>query len=274
MANLRILYENKLRRALTLTASNAVSTLPVDNLKGGRKTSVYRSTTLTPILTMTFTNLEQFNCLILAFGNVTAAHTVNVKGYTNVADGSPAWTTGDIVAAPYTPTPGDGTTPGVNNFQFNQVPTSVVYFTQNGARKIVVEIKDPTNPAGYVEFAYLLLGTYWSPAKNIGYGASVTPVDRSKSEYDDASNLRTERGTRSRVLAAEFKNMPDADTEKLWDILWYSGTNLPLFISMQPANSTPKSEQMYSMVGKLTKMSRIMLQSFGISGAPIEFQEM
>lgn len=273
MAHTRILSENKLTRALSLVASNQVTSLPASNLRTSRKSSVWRSTTLTPTLTFTFTNLEAFNCLILGPGNVTAAHTINVKGYTNTGDTTPAWQSGAIAAAPYTPPAGDGTTPGVNSFGFNQCPLSVVYFTQQSAREIVVEISDTTNAAGYVEFAFLMAGVYWSPTKNVGYGASVSIVDRSKSEYDDASNLRTDRSTRSRLLTADFKNMPDADTEKLWDILWYNGTHLPMFVSIMPANGTPKSEQMYSMIGKLTKASRIMIQSFGISSAPIEFQE-
>lgn len=276
MANLRIVYDNAVKRA-ALTASTEAGNLLVTNLKNDRKQQVWRATTTSATLTATFEDLELLSCVALPFCNLTSTATMRVRGYTNSGDVVPVFDTGTQLSCAYTPFDlwDWGEQPlGVNAFSYGGAAYAVLWFELASARKIVVDIVDVNNGSGYVESSHFVAGAYWSPQLNADYGASISIIERSKHERNASGDLRTDRGTRSRKVTMDLKMMPPNDRSHMWKLLSGNGMVTSMFLSLLPeAIDDPIGEQMYQIYGRLSQQSKIVMQSFQSYNAPIEIEE-
>lgn len=275
MPNLRVVYDNVVNRA-ALTASSEAGNLVVGNLKNDRKTAVWRTTSKTATLTVVFPEAEIVGCVALPFCNLSATATIRVRGYTNVSDQSPAFNTGpQLACAPAAFGEWDwGALPlGVNAFSYVGGTYGAVWFPLNSVRKLVIDIDDSLSEASYIESARCVIGSYWSPKVNADWGAAIQMVDRSKHERSDASDLRTERGTRSRKINIDLKHMDPSDRAQLWNILGGNGMSYPVFMSLVPESDDPVEEQTYQIYAKLTQQSKVAHQYHRAFQAPLELEE-
>lgn len=273
---LRVLYNNALQRA-TLSASSEAGSLVVDNLRTTIKQEVYRATGTSATLTAIFPAAEFIGCVSFPFCNYTSAASIRVRGYTNVGDASPSFDTGAVLAGQYTPLGlfDWGTQPlGVNAFSYGGAKYATIWFPIKAVKKLVIDIVDTSNPAGYVESGCLVMGSYFSPKKNFDYGASISIIELSKHERNHAGNLRTERGPRSRDMNFDLKYMDKDDRNELWNIFIGNGMTVPMLISLMPEEvGDPIGEQMFQLYGKLSQQSRLTFQSFGTFQAPVKIEE-
>ena len=271
----RILYDNKADTA-TLTASSEAGSLVVANLLTDIKSEVWRSDTDTGAITAVWTDPIYANMAALPFCNLKSTATIRARGYTNAGDASPAVDTGAVLACAYEPL-GNwwGTRPlGVNAFSYGGGAYARVYFTGTTIRKLVIDIDDTGNPAGYIEAARLVTGAYWSPAFNPGYGFELAMGDDSKHERDDGGNLRTSRGASFRTLPIPLEYMQTADRARLYEIKRGNGMARPVFVSLFPGNNAdPQLEQAHQIYGKLVSPGGIALPMFNTYSGALEVQE-
>lgn len=137
---------------------------------------------------------------------------------------------------------------------------------------LAIDVADPTNSSN-VEASRMVAGPYWSPKYNAQYDLPLTPVDRSVNRYNDAGDLISLRGTRSRKLSVSLAGMPQTDRDILWDILWGNGCTVPVICSIFPNDSSGKQERMYQIYGKLPTMSPLTTQFINQFSNVLELEE-
>lgn len=275
MSNLRIIYDNAADRA-ALTASSQAGALGAAALLTDEKTEVLRSAGTELTITATLPVGEIVGGVVLPFCNLTSNAKIRVRGYTAPADTVPVIDTGLVLACAYT-SPGNddiGDTPlVVNAYSYGGGTYARVWFPRDTARKFVIDISDPDNPAGYVEFARLVLGNYWSPERNASYGAGVTPVDTSTQYRTDGGSQRVERGAAYNTIQLQLDAMTPRDRANFWRIARGCGTWKPIFTSLYPESEDPELEQTHQVYGRLSGLSAIESPTYRTYATQINQEE-
>lgn len=280
MPNLRILYDNVADEASSLTADSTSGTLVAANMLTDIKSEVHRSVGTSVRYTLEWTGVQTLNAVVLPFCNLTSTATVQARVYTNTADvvgtATPAVDSGAVLACAYAPLGSWGwgaAVLGVNAFSYGGASYGRVYFTATQGKKLVIDIVDTNNTAGYIESARIVTGAYWSPAINPAHGSSISPKSNTTHKRTDAGDLRTERRPTSRSLRFDLSVITDeADRATVYDILVGNGMSRPVFVSLFPADAEPRLEQSHQIYGKLND-SALSHPSYGIFAAPLEFEE-
>lgn len=288
MPNLRMVYDNAVQRA-TITASSEAGTLLASNLKTQRKSSVWRSVGITATLTATWASPELISMASLPFCNLSSAATIRVRGYTEVADTTPVFDTGTLLAVP--PINFDqfdwGSEPlgvnafsyagaglhGVNGFPYGGGSYATVWTTLTVVKKVVVDIDDPFSEDGYLEAAIFVAGKHWSSKYNPDYGLQLLVQDSSKHERNDAGDLMTTRGTRNGKLTMNMGNMPPADRNQMLNIVKGNGMPKPIFVSVFPDADDTIQDQHYQMLCKLSTTSPLNHPSYNTYATSIDLEE-
>jgi len=276
MANLRILHDNAANRVSSLSASTTSGSLAAANLLTDRKAEVHRATATSVTYTAIWTTAELMNMVCLAYTNYTSTATIRVRAYSDSADVSPAVDTGTVLACGYSPLglwPW-GTVPlGVNAFSYGGGTYARAYFTAGAYEKLVIDIVDVDQPLSYVEAARLIVGAYWSPEYNPGYGATARVNDTTANSRSQSGDLRSDVGTVSRSLPVDLERIVPTDRARLWNILRGSAKSGPVFISLFPEDDDPELEQAHQLYGKLASDLAISHPMFGNFSAPLEVEE-
>ena len=277
MANLRILHDNAANRVSSLSASTTSGSLAAANLLTDRKAEVHRATATSVTYTAIWTTAELMNMVCLAYTNYTSTATIRVRAYSDSADVSPAVDTGAVLACGYSPLglwPW-GTVPlGVNAFSYGGGTYARAYFTPGDYEKLVIDIVDVDQPLSYVEAARLIVGAYWAPEYNPGYGATARVNDTTANSRSQSGDLRSDVGTVSRSLPVDLERIVPTDRARLWNILRGSAKSGPVFISLFPEDDDPELEQAHQLYGKLASDLAISHPMFGNFSAPLEVEEM
>jgi hypothetical protein len=281
MPNIRILYENVADDCSSIVADSTSGTLVAANLLTDIKTEVHRSTSTTVRYTLEWASLQTLNMAALPFCNLTSTATIRARLYTNTSDvvgvATPAVDSGTVLACAYA-TLGSwawGAAPlGVNAFSYGGAAYGRVYFTAAQGRKLVVDVVDVDNTAGYIDAARMVTGSYWTPDKNPAYGAGIAPKSNTQGRRTDSGDLRTERRPQHRVLKMDLHFIAlEEDRATVYDLLVGNGMTRPVFVSLFPADANPRREQAHQVYGKLVD-SAMTAPHFGVFAAPLEIEEL
>lgn len=276
MANMRVVYDNAADRCASLVASSTAGTLAVSNLQNDLKSQVWRSTSNTSILTLTWTSAEQISCVALPFTNLTASATIRVKLYTETADVTPVLDTGNVFACPSSQGyQADLDVPlGVNYFAYGGYSYADIFFAATSAKKIEVILIN-TGASGYVEAARLVVGKYWSPANNVeNESPKVAIQEDSKHERADSGDLHTDRGPMYRKLTFDLGLMTSSDRNYVWRILRGNGMSKPVYLNLIPDSTDVFDESIHSVFGKLASNSAIQYKLMGQYATSLQFEEL
>lgn len=277
MPNLRIISDNAADRATLTASSQASADMAVANLRTDIKTHVWRSTGTTATLTATWSALETIGGVVLPFCNLTPLATIRVRGYSAVGDAVPLFDTGvvDACPGPVLGLWGWGAAPlGSNAFAYGGGTYGRVWIPVPGAvRKLVVDISDPTNPAGYIEAARLVCGAYWEPQYNASYGAPLTMADGTTLVETAAGDLMPDIGTRRRVQSIDLSMIPAHDRAAFWDIVNSCGLAKPMLFSLYPNGADAKLEQAHQLYCRLDEPATVSTPHFQRYATTIKFKE-
>lgn len=275
MSNLRILYDIASDRA-TLTASTTAGSLVVDNLKSNHKSLVWRSTSTTASLTATWTTPEFVGCIAIPFCNFTSTATIRVRVYTDAAGNELVFDTGVVLACPYSPLGAFkwGEEPiGVNSYTYGGGTYASVWTPIKTARKVVIDIVDDGNPAGYLDCGRLVVGGYWTPIYNPQYSATATSQDTSRQYRTEAGELLSDIGTVSKRLNINLSILVPSDRAAFWRSIRNVGMSKPIFVSLFPDDPDSELEQTHQIFGKLPTLGAISASSYNLYSAPLEVEE-
>lgn len=286
MANLRIIYNNSLDRVTTLVASSTAGSLSTANLLTDLKSQVWRSTSTTATLTMTWAVAEPLAGVILPFTNLTSTATMRVRGYADPSDSSPAIDTGAVLASPagLFGSPGDwGTTPlgtnsyipgGVNTFNYGGGSAAYTWFAVTNIKKVVIDFVDTDNTAGYIEASRLVIGSYWEAERAPDYGGvSLAVNETTKTERSEAGDYRTDRGAMSRALTINFPLLTVDDRDHIYRITRLNGMTKPMLVSLVPGSTDIGEEQIFMVYGYMSKSSALQYQYFNQFASNVTIEE-
>lgn len=279
MSNFRMIHDNAAKRAILTASSNASASMNVANLVKSLKGRGWRSASAAAadtILTFQFAAATQIGGFALAFSNATAALTAQVDVYTEPGDASPAFTTGAVLGCPqivYGLPSWGAAGLGVNAYAYGGFSHVRVWFPHIVGKKFVVRLVDTANPAGYLEAAYAVLGRYWEGEKNVDYGATVTPIDRSENSYNDAGDLITEKKGKSLGLTFSLSNLSQAERNVFWGAVRSNGKSEPIWFSQYPDDADPALEQSHQSLFKLLDDPAMASPSFQQWATTVKFGE-
>lgn len=276
MNNLRIIHDNAGDRAV-LTASSQAGALGPANLQHEGKYDVLRSLGQALTITATWPTPEIIGGVVLPFCNLTPTATIRVRGYVEPGDAVPDFDIGTVPACEYARLGmwNWGALPlGVNAFSYGGGTYGRSWFQMRSVKKLVIDLVDRDNPAGYIEVARLVTGAWWSPEQNASYGAGVTPGDTSSQYRNGAGEQKVERGALYRKLSISLDHMTPLDRAELWRIVRGNGLSHPLFVSLFPDSDDVELEQTHQVYGRLVNLAAITTPSFQAYTTTIEVEEL
>jgi hypothetical protein len=124
-----------------------------------------------------------------------------------------------------------------------------------------------------VKVSKFIIGNYWSPKYNTGFGVQTGYADASTSERLQSGDLYTTIAPRNKTLQFDLQYMDESDKFQLFDILRSCGKVTPLFVSIFPDNTDKQKEQMYSIYGKLNNLSNISYVMFSFYASSVSLEE-
>lgn len=298
--NLRIIYNNFIDlAATTITASSTAANTSLNNLKSDTKSKVWRSTTGTKaslIVDFGSNNSRTVGGLVLAFTNLpSSTATIRIVGYN--APNTPGFTgnalttgitaafnTGDVACCPWNNLglPNWGTNPaGSSNYSYGGGTYARVWLSDAQSaipvRYLGIEITDNSNAAGYIEISRLIVGPYWSPLYNTGYGLESGILDLSEHLRTESGDLITRRGPRVRNLNFDLQWLADSDRKEITKIFLGNGMPRPLFVSLFPnstgADSDFQREGNHQIWGKMKQVPGVSYTSYEVYTTRLELEE-
>ena len=253
MPNLRVIHDNAADRATSLAASTTSGALVAANLQNDFKGQVHRSTGTSVSYTLTWTAGETVGGVALPATNLSASSTIRVRLYSDTGGSTLIADSGTVYACP-------GLNLGLwnwslplngNAFAFGGASKSAVWFSSHYfARRCVIDLVDTGNPAGYIDNARLVVGSYWEPAINAGYGVEANVVDRTSNSRNDAGDNLSDLGTKHDTLSLKLGNVGETDRARLMQIMRNAGAARNVFVSLLPGWADPVAEQDHMIYGK------------------------
>lgn len=276
MSNLRIISDNAIARASALTASTTAGTLVAANMLSDLKGSIWRATGTSATLTVTWATGEKIGCVALPYTNLSQAATIRVRAYSD-AGVTLLIDTGAVLACPATPLKLQGwgaAASGVNAYAFGGGAAARVWISPvSGVKQLTIDLVDAGNPSGYVEASRLIAGAYWSPTYNAKYGQTLSAQDQSSHLRNDAGDLMTNIGTRSRKSSWSLSGMAAADRTALMAIIRSCGKANPVFFSLYPGDSDKELERDNEMYCKFSEIPDLSIELFNSYSAPVILEE-
>lgn len=272
MPNMRIIYDNKADSA-TITASTTSGTLTVANLKTEYKSRVHRSTGTSITYTLTWSQGQSIGGIGLPATNLSSTSTIRVRLYTLSGDATAIADSGTITASnsPQTNIWNWSNPLNANSFAYGGATKSAVWFSQMyTVQKVVIDIVDTSNLAGYIDCARIVCGPYWSPKHNVSNGINYQLADTTQNIRNDSGDLLSDRGFIHDKLNFDLSVLLEAEKSTFVQILKSIGVNKNIFISLFPENNSTK-EQEYIIYGK-RENSDITAQYYGIYSHSISIE--
>lgn len=273
--HLRVVYNNAADRS-SVSASTTAGSLVASNLLTDYKSDVYRSIGTTTTITATWASAELVGMVALPFCNLTSAATFRVKLYTNVADVTPVLDTGVVTACASTPLGAWewGSVPlGVNAYSYVGAAYGRAWFATTAIKKLELIVEDTTNVSGYIEASRLVCGAYFTPEHNAELDASWEVIDKSSQERNEATDLITDLGSKSKKITFNLQHMTVTDRNAITNILRGNGMARPLFVSLFPEDADSSQEQLYQVYGKLPQQASIGIAYWNAYNTTLEIEE-
>lgn len=256
---LRIVSTNLAATAASLVASSTAGSLAASNLLTLRKAQVWRATGTSASLTLTWSAAVTCSLVTLPFCNFTAAATLRVRAYTLAADVTPAL---DTTAQPCCTSDAGG-----------WPAYAVAWFAATSCEKLVIDIADGTNPAGYVQAGALIVGDYWQPDHGPALGATQGLVDDTRITRTDGGDPLAQAGARRRSLAIQLEAIPEADRAQLYAMRARCGVASPVFVSVFAGEGHSPREHAHQMWALFASSFDLGLPYFQLYGAELAFEE-
>lgn len=263
MPNLRLIYDNAVDRATSITASTQVAGFPVSNVQNDYKGKVHRSTGTSVTYTIQWDTAEPevIGGIVLPATNLQAQATIRVRCYSAIQGGGTLMYDSTTVYA----CPGslledwDWNLPiNANAFAFGGLSKTAIWVnttpgdtaSQVACKSIIIDLVDTTNPIGYIDCARIISGAYWEPTYNVKRDTlNLTITDTSTTSRNNSGDLLSDRGIIHDHLTFDFSLLDNADKENLTRLLRNVGARKNIVVSVFPEENSVR-EQDYIIYGK------------------------
>ena len=155
--------------------------------------------------------------------------------------------------------------------------TAKFYFDSSIYRGGLSNIQFFQPQSKYIEASRLIVGKYWSPKYNTGYGMNATIGDLSTHERTESGDLVTQRGPRFSKISFNLDWLEQSDRKELSKILLGNGLPKPLFISLFPDNGSTSAqaemERAHHIYGTLMQITGINYAMLDTYSTQLELEE-
>lgn len=124
-----------------------------------------------------------------------------------------------------------------------------------------------------VKVSRFIIGNYWVPKYNTGYGVQVGYADASTTERLQGGDLYTTAAPRNKTLQFDLQYLDESDKFQLFDIIRSLGKIKPVFASVFPDDTDKQKEQMYSIYGKFNSLSNISYAMYSMYSSSVQLEE-
>jgi len=272
-SNIYFIGENHTDSA-SLTATTTASGFDVDYLQQDIKSRVWRSTaTTSQTITATWGTAVDISAVALAFTNLSAGSTVQIKLYTNSGDGSPVYDSGTLsVDFAYDP-PTGFTTIGLAAFAYGSGTYFSSLFALQTVEKMEVIIVSSGNTDGYIEVSRLICGEAYTPQVGASYGAQISYEDSSQKILTDSGDVFIHRGTVKKSLSFNLGFMSPVDKYGISNLIKNRGASGPVFVSMYENSTNPEERQSFMAYGTFDQIPATAISNLNIYNANVSIME-
>jgi len=308
MPNLRIIYQNQADLSTTTitSSSNQSASTSISNLKLDTKSLTWRTSPTTVSGNQVRGNLivdlgsqKTVGGVVLAFTNLNSSTaTIRVRGYSTgvpthgtvdqinnpsiTVTGTTAFDTGNVLCCPWNTwgVSDWGTNPvGSSNYSYGGGTYARYWFTPTSVRYLSIEIVDnySTSAAGrYIEVSRLIVGNYWTPKYNVGYGVTAGIKDMSEHVRTESGDLLTTRGPMYQCVNFNLEWLSASDRQEVAKILTINGISRPMLVSLFPEGTNSEEyerERAHQIYGKLSQVSQITYNNPFMYSIPLDIEE-
>lgn len=156
------------------------------------------------------------------------------------------------------------TTPGI---QYGGVKYVAIYTTASGATSFSITFNKT------VKVSRFIIGNYWSPTHNMGYGISVGYTDSSTVERLQTGDQYIVALPRHKTMQFELQYLNETDKFTMFDIARVCGKVTPVFVSAFPGDTYQDKEQMYSIYGRFNTPANIAHSTFTMYSSSLQLEE-
>ena len=157
------------------------------------------------------------------------------------------------------------TTPGI---QYGGVKYVALYRTLNSGTTSFAVTFNKT-----VKVSRFIIGNYWSPTHNMGYGISVGYTDSSTVERLQTGDQYIVALPRHKTMQFELQYLNETDKFTMFDIARVCGKVTPVFVSAFPGDTHQDKEQMYSIYGRFNTPANIAHSTFTMYSSSLQLEE-
>lgn len=298
--NLRILHDNLTSSAILTASSSASANTLVANLKSEIRSNVWRSAARTSgggvaNILVSLTTEDIVNTVVLNYTNLLPTSTMRVRGWSSsgtapvfggTVDSPTIDTTGCVLvfdSGSTTPVP----SPNLGTWYWGSSELGSSIYSGYGSyartyidnssvvKYVTIEITNPDSNVNFIEASYLMVGKYWSPKYNTGYGMSTQFVDKSSNIRTEAGDLISRYMPGYSQLTFDLKWLASEDKAQAYRIFRTCGKVKPVFISLFPEDAEDSDkESLYQIIGKLRDTKAITHPVLSIYSTSIEIEEL
>ncbi|WP_354675351.1 hypothetical protein [Cupriavidus alkaliphilus] len=255
MPNLRIVHDNAADRAV-IVASSTAGGLVAANLQNDTLGLVHRSAGTSVTYTLTWPELETVGCVALPGCNLSPSAEIRVQVFDAAAGGELLVDTGWRYACPGAMLGAwDWSQPlSVNAASSSGLSKASIWFEAVAGRRMIIDLRDPENAAGFLEVVRLIAGGYFEPRWNASFGAAVTHADSTRNTTAESGDIWSDPGTRMTNLRFDLAWLGGPDRAGVAEIFRRAGTRRWLFVSLYPEWDDALLEQDNMVYGKLKQV--------------------
>jgi len=164
----------------------------------------------------------------------------------------------------------DTTTSSIDNTPtvgYGGVKYIASYATASGATSFNISFNKT------VKVSRFIIGNYWSPTHNMGFGISVGYTDATTIERLQTGDQYIVSLPRHKTMQFELQYLNEDDKFRMFDIARICGKATPIFVSGFPSDSYKDKEQMYSIYGRFNTPPNIAHTIFTMYSSSLQLEE-
>jgi hypothetical protein len=155
---------------------------------------------------------------------------------------------------------------------WDSAASPVAYFPQVSAQSVRITVRDPGNPAGFIEIGRLIVGQFWEPEGGADYGAAARWADPAPLARTEGGSAAKPGSVPARSLSFSLSWMGEADRAALLDLIAQAGDGGELWASVY-AGAGGALERDYAACGRLAGPHDIQALGGLRHGGRVEFEE-
>lgn len=250
MANIRIIYNNVVDLASSITATSTATGFSTDNLKTNQKTLVHRNTGTSGVTyTINWSSNQTIDSIALPATNLVSGATIKITLYDGTNSKVAETSTLQACAGRTVVLQNGNTSPTYNDFIFGGATKTSVWLnnTYTNIRKMDITLLNGTNT---IDCSRIVCGKYWESSQQVERGITLGSNDTSEVITTRSGNTYIDRRSIVETMNFNLSYINETSRKELLNIFRTWGLSGFMYICVFPDNSNPEITQAYSIYGR------------------------